>query len=238
MTDQAVHPGRPETESQAPGQPLPQTPFSQVLRHSTREVHDRAHHSRYMNALLDGRLTLEGYTKLAEQYYFIYSTLEDAADAMTSDEVGAPFVVPELHRTQALVVDLERLAGPGWRDRITPTPATRAYVERLREVAYDWAGGFVAHHYTRYLGDLAGGQVVGKLLERTYGVTGPGARFYDFGALGSPSAFRTRYRALLDAAPWDEAEHERIMAETQHAFELNIAVLDDLADAVETHRAA
>ncbi|MBB3050351.1 heme oxygenase [Prauserella isguenensis] len=238
MTDQAVHPGRPETESQAPGQPLPQTPFSQVLRHSTREVHDRAHHSRYMNALLDGRLTLEGYTKLAEQYYFIYSTLEDAADAMTSDEVGAPFVVPELHRTQALVVDLERLAGPGWRDRITPTPATRSYVERLREVAYDWAGGFVAHHYTRYLGDLAGGQVVGKLLERTYGVTGPGARFYDFAALGSPSAFRTRYRALLDAAPWDEAEHERIMAETQHAFELNIAVLDDLADAAETHRAA
>lgn len=230
MTDQAVHPGQPETESQAP--------FSQVLRHSTREVHDRAHHSRYMNALLDGRLTLEGYTKLAEQYYFIYSALEDAADTMASDEIGAPFVVPELHRTQALVVDLERLAGPGWRDRITPTPATRAYVERLREVAYDWAGGFVAHHYTRYLGDLAGGQVVGKLLERTYGVTGPGARFYDFGALGSPSAFRTRYRALLDAAPWDEAEHERIMAETLRAFELNIAVLDDLADAVETHRAA
>lgn len=212
--------------------------FSRRLRESIREVHDRAHHSSYMNALLDGRLTLSEYTRLAEQYYFVYWTLEEAAEAMTGDPVGAPFVIPELHRTSALVDDLDRLAGPGWRERIRPTPATRAYVDRMREVAFDWAGGFVAHHYTRYLGDLAGGQVVGKLLEREYGITGSGARFYDFGTLGSPSAFRTKYRALLDEAPWDEDERSRILDETQHAFELNIAVLTDLAETVGTDRAA
>ncbi|OLT43865.1 heme oxygenase [Saccharomonospora sp. CUA-673] len=213
-------------------------PFSRRLRASTHEVHERAHHSSYMNALLDGRLTLDGYTALAEQYAFIYGTLEDAAATMSTDPVGGPFVIPELHRMPGLTADLDRLAGPGWRDRITPSPATSAYVERLTEVAFTWPGGYVAHQYTRYLGDLAGGQVVGKLLERSYGITGAGAQFYDFSALGSPSAFRTRYRTLLDDAPWDEAEHAHIMAETRRAFELNIAVLDDLADAVDVHAAA
>jgi heme oxygenase len=70
------------------------------------------------------------------------------------------------------------------------------------------------------------------VLERTYGITGPGALFYDFAALGSPSAFRTRYRALLDAAPFDELSREQVADEAVHAFELNIAVLDELASAV------
>jgi heme oxygenase len=110
-------------------------------------------------------------------------------------------------------------------------------VARLREAATD-GPVFVAHHYTRYLGDLAGGQVVGKVLERAYGVTGPGALFYDFSPLGSPSAFRVRYRALLDGAAWDDIEQRRVMDEAVRAFELNIAVLDGLAEATGLAAAA
>ncbi|PRX50227.1 heme oxygenase [Prauserella shujinwangii] len=212
--------------------------FSEALRHSTRQVHDRAHHSRYMSALLDGALSLAGYTRLAAQYWFVYRELEAAGEAMAGDPVGAPFVVDELRRVPALAEDLAFLAGPDWERTIRPVPATERYVDRLREVAFDWPGGFVAHHYTRYLGDLAGGQVVGALLRRTYGITGAGARFYDFGALGSPSAFRRHYKANLDAAPWGEAERQRIVAETLHAFELNIAVLADLAESSEELAAA
>ncbi|KMS90170.1 hypothetical protein ACZ91_16530, partial [Streptomyces regensis] len=53
----------------APNAAQPTEPFSRRLRESTREVHDRAHRSSYMSALLDGHLTLAGYTALAEQYY-------------------------------------------------------------------------------------------------------------------------------------------------------------------------
>ena len=88
------------------------------------------------------------------------------------------------------------------------------------------------------LGDLAGGQIVGKVLERVYGLTGPGALFYDFSALGSPSRFRTRYRALLDAAPWDEIERRRVTDEAVRAFELNIAMLDGMAEATGLPAAA
>ncbi|MEU6645265.1 biliverdin-producing heme oxygenase [Saccharomonospora sp. NPDC046836] len=212
--------------------------FSQTLRESTRQVHDRAHHSRYMNALLSGSLTLDGYTRLATQHYFIYRALEETGAALAGDAVGAPFVIDELHRTPALAADLEFLIGPDWQARIEPLPATQEYVHRVHTVARHWAGGYVAHHYTRYLGDLAGGQVVGALLQRRYGIAGPGALFYDFTSVGNPHAFRLRYRALLDQAPWDEAERNRVVEETLAAFELNIAVLDDLAEGLEEYLAA
>ena len=196
-------------------------------------VHERAHHSAYMTALLDGRLPLADYTLLAEQYVAIYGALEAAADALADDPVAGPFVIDGLRRLPALHADLDAL-GCGV-PRILP--ATHAYVERLRTAAGD-PQLFVAHHYTRYLGDLAGGQVVGKLLGRSYGITGAGALFYDFKALGSPSVFRARYRALLDAAPWDEVARARIVAEALHAFELNIAVFEELADEVGLGAAA
>ncbi|ASR38192.1 heme oxygenase [Prauserella marina] len=217
---------------------MTEQPFSRTLRESTQQVHERAHHSAYMDALLDGSLTLAGYARLAAQYYFIYGALEKASDAMAGDPVGGPFVIDELRRMPALIADLEHLLGPGWESAITPVPATERYVRRLDEVASTWPGGYVAHHYTRYLGDLAGGQVVGSLLHRKHGIRDAGARFYDFSAVGNPSAFRKRYRQLLDTAPWGAAQRSAIVDETLTAFELNIAVLADLADDIEQHVAA
>lgn len=204
-------------------------PFSKVLRESTRIVHEQANHSPYMDALLGGKLELRDYTRLAVQYYFIYQAIEQVSDAMTEDEVGGRFVFDELRRLPALAKDLALLVGPGWESEIEPLPATAAYVRRIHE-AGAWAGGYVAHHYTRYLGDIAGGQVIRRLLEKNYGVEGPGTLFYHFDRLDSAPAFRDRYRARLDEAPWSEAERARVISESIVAFECNVAVFDQLAE--------
>ncbi|WP_236797017.1 heme oxygenase (biliverdin-producing) [Amycolatopsis sp. GM8] len=205
-----------------------QTPFSTMMRESTRGVHERAHNSAFMSALFDSRLALASYARLAAQYHFVYQAIEEASDAQATDPVGGTFVFDELRRGPALAADLAFLMGEDWAERIEPVPATEDYVRRIRTVAFDWPGGYVAHHYTRYLGDLAGGQSVRKLLKGTYGIEGPGALFYHF-ELDSVPAFRKRYRALLDEAPWDGAERQRILTETLVAFEFNIAMLADLA---------
>jgi heme oxygenase len=142
------------------------------------------------------------------------------------------FAVDALRRREAIAADLAFLRGADWADDLRPLASTAAYAARIRETVDAWPGGWVAHHYTRYLGDIAGGQAVRVLLERHYGVTGDGARFYDFAALGPVPPFRTHYRALLDAAAWDEVERARIADEACHAFELNIAMLRELADTV------
>jgi heme oxygenase len=80
---------------------------------------------------------------------------------------------------------------------------------------------------------VAGGQAVAALLPRRYGVTGGGTAFYDFSALGPVPRFRAHYRALLDAAPWDEDERARVVDEVAQAYELNIAMFHDLWERAE-----
>ena len=216
---------------------LEQTPFSRALRASTKIVHEKANHSAYMNALLGGELSQAGYTQLAIQYYFVYQALESASDTMAADPVGRHFVVDELRRLPKLARDMAHLVGPDWETTIRPLPATEAYVERIG-VASQWAGGYVAHHYTRYLGDIAGGQIIRRLLEKNYQLKEAGSLFYHFEEIGSAPAFRDRYRAKLDSAGWDEAEQGRVIDETLVAFECNVAVFAELAEDMEQYRVA
>jgi heme oxygenase len=204
--------------------------FSARLRAATRPDHDGSEHSPYMTALVEGRLRFEDHALLIEQLYFVYDVLEQAADRLRDDETAAAFDLPGFRRMPALRADLEFFHGPNWAGRLRADDATRRYRDRLREVCFDWPGGFVAHHYTRYLGDLSGGQIIARRLSRAYGLSGTGGlRFYRFD--GRPKALKDRYRALLDSAPWDESERRRIIAEVRTAYHLN----NELTAALERH---
>jgi heme oxygenase (biliverdin-producing, ferredoxin) len=140
-------------------------------------------------------------------------------------------VLDELNRVPHLKADLGQLIGDGWPAQASRlrVPATERYVTRIREAA-SWPGGFIAHHYVRYLGDLSGGQVILSGITRIYG---PGShrytRFYVFDGIGKLKPFRDRYRELLDRAPLTPAEQQRVITEAVTAFELNTAVFADLA---------
>jgi heme oxygenase len=203
--------------------------LSARLRSGTRAEHDAAQGSGFLDRLAGGRLPREAYADLAAQHYFIYRELEAAAVAQLSDPVAGAFVRPELRREPALAADLAFLVGPGWADRIEPLPATRAYTARLREVAFDHAPAFIAHHYTRYLGDLSGGQYLGPAIARAYGLTGDGHRFFVFDGV-RPAAFRARYREMLDALPWSPADEQEFLTEVPEAYRHNIAVLAELKE--------
>jgi heme oxygenase (biliverdin-producing, ferredoxin) len=203
--------------------------LSARLRAETRADHDAAQGSGFLDRLAAGRLPREAYADLAAQHWFIYETLEQAALAMIDDPVAGDFVLPELTRLPALSADLAFLVGPRWRERISPLPATAEYGERLRAVAFDRASAFIAHHYTRYLGDLSGGQYLGPAIAKAYGLDGHGHRFFVFAGV-RPPAFRTRYRALLDRISWPRAEEDAFVAEVSEAYRLNITVLSELKE--------
>ncbi|MEU1629051.1 biliverdin-producing heme oxygenase [Streptomyces sp. NPDC020096] len=206
--------------------------FSDLIRSATRAQHTEAEESAFMGDLLGGRLGVEAYARYTEQLWFVYRTLEEAADRLTADPVAGPFVQPELLRVAELERDLDHLHGPDWRARALPLPATAAYCDRVTEVAAAWPAGYVAHHYTRYLGDLSGGQVIRGIAERTWGFErkGDGVRFYVFDHIGNPAAFKREYRELLDALPVDEVEKQRVVEECRRAFALNSAVFAELGE--------
>ncbi|MFH7335948.1 heme oxygenase (biliverdin-producing) [Streptomyces sp. KHY 26] len=207
-------------------------PFSTLIRTATRAQHTAAETSTFMSDLLGGRLGVAAYARYTEQLWFVYEALENTAGALAADPVAGPFLRPELRRLPALERDLAHLRGPGWREGLGALPETRAYADRVRACAEEWPGGYVAHHYTRYLGDLSGGQVIRDRAERTWGFgkKGDGVRFYVFDEIANPAAFKRGYRELLDRIPADALERQRIAAECGRAFALNTAVFRALGE--------
>ena len=213
----------------------PALPFSTALRERSRSAHSGSEHAGFMADLMRGKGTREDYVALVAQHWFIYAALEAAAERMKDDPIAAPFITEKLTRLPAIEADLAHLIGDDWRERIEPVPTTQRYVERIEEVVdAGWAGGFVAHHYTRYLGDLSGGQFIGKLMARQFELGSNGIGFYVFDEIADPAAFKDVYREQLDAAPWSADEAERVIDEVLLAYQFNTDLFVDLADAKST----
>lgn len=203
--------------------------FSDVIRTATFSDHETAAMSGFMTALFEERLPIEAYTSMVAQHHFAYVVLEQAGDSLAEHPVAGPFVVEALRRGPALEADLSYLLGAGWRDEITPSAATTAYADRMTEVCFDQPEAFVAHHYTRYMGDLSGGQMIGRIARRAYELEpGAGAAFYEFPDIEDLTAFKDDYRVKLDQAAWTEAERERLLAEVVVAYRLNTDVFSEL----------
>lgn len=210
----------------------PMESFSTVIRTASHEEHVQAETSTFMSDLLGGRLGVDAYARYTEQLWFVYRALEDGAEGLASDPVAGPFVQPELFRRAALERDLAHLRGADWRTGLSALPATVAYADRVRECAEHWPAGYIAHHYTRYLGDLSGGQIIRDRAERTWGFErkGDGVRFYVFEGIENPAAFKRGYRELLDAVRADDLEKQRIVTECKKAFALNSGVFTALGE--------
>lgn len=203
--------------------------FSEALRSMTWDDHEKAEYTDYMQKVLGGKISREGYADMVAQHYFAYLVIEDAAEKMRSDAIGGKFVFDSLSRVKPLEEDLEFLLGADWKSKVAPNEATNEYLARLKETCFTDSGAFVAHAYTRYLGDLSGGQVIKAAVERSFGFTdNEGVKFYVFDQIPDYKAFKVEYRDLLDGAAWTEEERAKVIDEAILAYKLNTKVLAEL----------
>ena len=211
--------------------------FSERIRTESDAAHRDTEQSRFVSDLLAGKLTTDGYAALHTQTYLIYEALERIAETYAADPVAAPFLSPELVRLPSLARDLEFLLGPQWRERIVATAATERYVARLEETAAESMPRFLAHHYLRYMGDLSGGQIIRRMLERAYGYQADGLRFYIFEDIPKTKVFKDAYRDKLDRAPLSADEQTAFIDETLLAYGLNRDLFADLEADIDRYLA-
>ena len=214
----------------APGAAEPS--LSALMREGTRAEHREAETMGYIETLMSGGYGERGraaYTSLAVQQHAIYRALEEAGARLVATPEGAAsgLVLPALTRTPQIEADLAELLGEGGAAEITYLPATQRYVERIL-ASQGALPAYAAHAYTRYLGDLSGGQVIKVMLQRHYGLGEDGVRFYTFADIAKPKVFKDESRALLDALPLDEDGRAAAVAEAQEAFRLNRALFAEL----------
>jgi heme oxygenase len=198
------------------------------LRHETEDCHRRAERAGVMAELLAGRVDARAYRSLLRNLLPVYQALE--ADAVPACRpLRSRLRLDEVARVPALTDDLFHLHGPAWESDLSVTDAAQRYAARIHAAETTSPPRFAAHAYVRYLGDLSGGQALGRLVGRSLGLRdGVGLAFYRF-AVGDIAQFKREFRAGLDALPLDRAGQDEVVEEARRAFDLNVALFEALA---------
>lgn len=203
--------------------------LSRLLREGSQAEHQAAEGSSFMTELLAGRVNARGYADYLARLRRVYAALESVGHRLSGDPVADAVLDPALERTPCIDADLAHWgAGQG------STPATDAYVARIESVVASPAR-FVAHHYTRYLGDLSGGRIIGRLLEQTF-ERADGLAFYAFPGIPKPKPYKDAYRARLDALDLTAEEKLAVLGEVKAVFGLNGALFEELTADLDAYR--
>ena len=186
--------------------------FSKELKIGTKKSHSAAENTSFVRSFLRGVVSKESYKKLVSDLYFVYSAMEEEVENLKDHPIIGQIQLSDLKRVNALEQDLRFYYGPIWRSLITPSEACNQYVNRIREVAKNEPELLVGHHYTRYLGDLSGGQILKGIAEKALALgDGQGLKFYDFEKIEDTKAYKAGYRGILDGLPITEQQANAII---------------------------
>ncbi|XP_007952170.1 heme oxygenase 1 [Orycteropus afer afer] len=215
---------RPQPDS------MPQD-LSEALKEATKEVHTQAENAEFMRNFQKGQVTREGFKLVMASLYHIYVALEEEIERNKENPVYMPLYFPEeLHRRAMLEQDMAFWYGAHWQETIPYTAATRSYVRRLHEVGRVEPELLVAHAYTRYLGDLSGGQVLKKIAQKALDLpsSGEGLAFFTFPNIASATKFKQLYRSRMNSLEMSPEVRQRVIKEAKSAFLLNIQLFEEL----------
>lgn len=189
------------------------------LREYTADAHTQTERKPFIVELMSGRAHVSAYADYLQQLLPVYAAMEVAA----SDPWGLH--VPALDRTEALRCDLAALGC----EVAQPRAAAEAYATHLTHLVTSGdALRLVAHHYTRYLGDLSGGQAIAALVARHYAIGPEALAFYRFEGIDDIVRFKQAYRSRLDAMDLNAEQEQVLLDEAVLAFEFNGRMFDEL----------
>jgi heme oxygenase (biliverdin-producing, ferredoxin) len=195
----------------------------------TKSLHVEAERTGIIRDLLHGAATREGYILLLRNLLPAYRAMEQALERHVGSHGLGLVAAYRLERARAIESDLVALCGDWSRD-VPLLAAGEFYAKRVAQAAAGDGMRLIAHAYTRYLGDLSGGQILRRLLTRSLELRPTELTFYDFPRFSDLDALKADYRKILDQAGSLAADPQAVVEEGAIAFSLNI----DLSCAVQS----
>jgi heme oxygenase len=126
------------------------------LKELTKEQHTNAERQSFVKVLMSGKINPKFYAAYLWNQHKKYDLLEAMA-AVNGIWIDIPFPI---HRKMAIEQDFLEL----WDDKENPppiVPSTHEYIEHMRDIMTD-RDAIMAHIYTLHMGDLSGGQMIGR----------------------------------------------------------------------------
>ncbi len=203
--------------------------FSKQIKEGTKKSHSMAENTSFVSSFLRGVISKENYKQLVANFYFIYRAMEEEMERLKDSPIVGPIYFDVLNRVNNLERDLRYYYGPTWRRDVVPTDQCQRYVNRIREVAEDEPELLIGHHYTRYMGDLSGGQILKNIAEKSLNLRdNEGLWFYEFEGIDDKKAFKEQYRSVLNTIPITQSMANAIIVEANYAFRLNMYMFEEM----------
>ena len=205
--------------------------LAESLKLGTAISHKEAENVSFVKNFLRGKITVPVYAVLIANLYHVYKTMEGEMDRHGKSAMGALYLPTQLQRTARLLADWRFLAAAG-PDTFPPiTRCAAEYCERLLSISNTNSTLLISHAYTRYLGDLSGGQILQRCAKKAMDLpdSGQGGTFYDFPEIPEgANKFKNTYRDLLDQLELTTAQVDLIVGEANVSFVLNMRIFEEL----------
>lgn len=196
----------------------------------TKKLHVEAERTGIIRDLLRGEASRDGYILLLRNLHPAYQAMEQGLERHRGSPSLGILADYRLDRASAIDADLIELCGRRWSHDIPLLAAGEIYASRIAKVAAGDGARLIAHAYTRYLGDLSGGQILQRLLAQSLELRPSELSFYDFPRFSDLAALKADYRKALDQSGALAADSHGVVEEGAIAFSLNI----DLSCAVQS----
>jgi len=192
-----------------------------ALYFGTKALHAEAERSGIIRDLLRGDASRAGYILLQRNLLPAYQALERGLERHSHEPALTALAAYRLNRAPALAADLDALCDGDF-TAVPLLPAGEAYAQRIAACAEGDGARLIAHAYTRYLGDLSGGQILKRLFAKSPGLQPSELSFYDFPDYPDLDVLKKDYRNAIDHAGTLASDPQRIVDEGSVAFTLNI----------------
>jgi len=202
--------------------------LSKRLKEGTKKSHNMVENTSFIVSFLNGVIDKNNYKQLLANFYFIYSSIEEEFENNKNNTILKFINYSELNRKKSLEDDLKFFYGDDWEKCISPSPYTKLYVNRIKTLSENFPELLVAHHYTRYLGDLSGGQILKNIVRKSLKLKdSEGVSFYEFLDVKHIGEFKNKYKSSLDKMPVDNLLTKKIIEESNYAFKLNMNIFQE-----------
>ncbi len=205
--------------------------LARQLREGTKKSHTMAENTGFISCFLKGVVDKSSYRNLLADLYFVYSAMEEEIEKLceNSHPIISPIGFKELFRKEKLEEDLSFYFGSKWSELVKPSKPAVEYEARIREIAKDNPELLIGHHYSRYIGDLSGGQLLKTITKKAMNLPGDeGLSFYIFEEIRDEKKFKIKYRNTLDNLPIDQKIADSIIEEANRSFKYNMDIFNEL----------
>jgi heme oxygenase (biliverdin-producing, ferredoxin) len=204
----------------------------------TKTLHIEAERTGIIRDLLRGEASRDGYVMLLRNLLPAYRELERGLERHRGSAILGALADYRLDRAPAIESDLAALCGPRWSQDVPLLDAGELYASRVSDAANGNGAKLIAHAYTRYLGDLSGGQILQRLMARSLQLRPAELSFYGFERFSDLNALKAEYRKALDQAGALAMDPQAVIEEGAIAFSLNIGLSCAVQEMVTSESAA